>query len=153
MDAERFGAAIRRVTISGSRRVVLGIGLTHLLSLLGTRSSQARKRKKKCKKKCGPCEKCKKGKCKNTASGKEACGGKCVPACLSTPDLVAIRNPLTCGCCVPNGQSLGGNFCPAIDLCCSARCSSGVCIALDQGEACDFDAQCASEDCENGECA
>jgi hypothetical protein len=152
VDAERFGALIRRVTNSRSRRAILGIGFTHLLALLGTPSSVAKKRKKKCKKKCGPCEKRTKGKCRNTASGKEACGGKCVPACLTSPELVVVRNPLTCECCVANGQQVPSGVCLA-ELCCSGPCSSLACVGIEQGGVCAFDAQCESGSCVLGECA
>jgi hypothetical protein len=153
MDASHFDALVRLVTVSSPRRAVLRAGLTLTLVMFSARDSEAKKRKKKCTKKCGPCEKCKKGKCKNTASGKEPCGGNCVERCPSGPPLATERNPLTCDCCVSNGQSLGGNFCLTFAPCCSAKCSSGTCVALEQGEACDFDAQCESRNCDNGECA
>jgi hypothetical protein len=151
MDAERFEAQVRRIAISGSRRVILGIGLTLPLALLSVPSSKAKKRKKKCKKKCGPCEKCKQGKCKRVPPGSEACGGKCVPACLSTPELATERDPLTCDCCISNGQSL--EVCLILTPCCSEMCSSGTCVGIEQGNVCAFDAQCESGICVLGECA
>jgi hypothetical protein len=152
MDAGHFDALVRLVTVSSPRRAVLGAGLTFALAMLGAPDSEAKKRKKKCKSKCGPCEKCRQGRCKKIASGKEACGGKCLPLCSSTLELEVERNPLDCECCVANGQSFG-TVCPVLAPCCSGQCSAGTCVALEQGEPCDFDAQCESRNCDNGECA
>ncbi len=151
MDADRFDALVRGGIVAGSRRAILGVGLTSILFILTAPSSEAKARKKKCKK-CGPCEKCKKGKCRNIASGKQACGGKCVPACLTSPELIVVRNPLTCECCVANGQQVPLGVCLA-ELCCSGPCSSLACVGIEQGGVCAFDAQCESGTCTLGACA
>lgn len=153
METSRFDSLFRLVAMSASRRGAVGIGLSLTLAVLGSSESGAKKRKKQCKKKCDPCEKCRRGKCKSSSPGKEACGGECLPVCPSSPELVTERNPLTCDCCAANGQSPGGNICLISAPCCSESCSSGTCIALEQGAACDFDAQCESRDCASGECA
>ena len=153
MDADRFDARARLVTVSPSRRHILGFGLSFTVATLVAPGSEAKNRKKKCKKTCGPCKKCRKGKCRNTSSSKEACGGKCLPLCVSSPELATERNPLTCECCVSNGQSPGGNICLITVPCCSQKCDAGTCVPLEQGEACDFDAQCESGSCVLGECA
>jgi len=92
MDTNRFGHLTKTLS-AGSRR-----GLFHVLPLLLTgalgalslpdAAAKKRKAKKKCKKPCGPCATCKKGKCKPKADGTgcgpdQICsGGVClVPAC------------------------------------------------------------------------
>lgn len=152
MDADRIATLIRRFSVPDSRRGVLGIGLGSAIALLASPSSRAKKPKNRCKRTCGPCEKCRKGKCKTTFAGREACGGKCLPLCPSSPDLALVRNPLTCECCVANGDHGLLSVCLG-DLCCSSICTIESCIGIEQGDVCAFDAQCESGSCVLGECA
>src|SRR5215213_3578267 len=53
-------------------RLLGGLALGGPLALLGLREAEA-----KCKKKCGPCKRCKKGKCKPKPAGTACAGGTC----------------------------------------------------------------------------
>jgi hypothetical protein len=113
MDAPRFDSLVRSLH---TRRSVLGL-VAGITALLGVAQDEAAA--KKCKKKCGPCKRCKKGKCK-PKTGSPPCGpcsvcraGSCVALCSAAecftsgddPD-VCIRtcNPPcdTCSQCNPN---------------------------------------------------
>jgi hypothetical protein len=106
MDATRFDTLIRSLTDGSSRRAALGVGLGGVLAALGLGESEAKKkrrRKKKCKRTCGPCQRCKKGKCRPKPAG-IPCGdggeclanGSCALSC--TMDDECDRLPSGCGC-------------------------------------------------------
>jgi hypothetical protein len=179
MDAGHFDDLLRSLTIDVSRRgvfrAVTGFIACGALASTTSRETDARKNKKK---KCGPCRKKKDGKCKKKrpngtpcGAGRvcqdgscvcptEECGGACLPFC----PLFQARNPLTCSCCTPNAQSGGPllNCDPNNDDCCSENCQTlisvgSICVGRDPGQACDFDAQCASDgsvpnSCDGGVC-
>jgi hypothetical protein len=101
---------------------------------------------------CPTAETCVAGRCVCPA-GTERCGPGCVVPCPTG----APRNPVTCGCCAPNGSP----FCTPGP---TTSCCSGNCIAIDPsfpnfcggkgaGAPCQFAAQCTSNSCENGQCA
>jgi hypothetical protein len=131
MDRSSFDALARSLTGAlagtttrrGITQLLGGLALGGPLALLRRGEADA-----KCKKKCGPCKRCKKGKCKKKAAG-TACpggtcqGGACVPATASPPPPPA---PLTCA------------------EVCGANC--GMCFTLaDGGTACgDFGSDCAA---------
>jgi hypothetical protein len=76
VDAMRFDRFACTLFDTATRRAMLGLGAGGLLAALGLEGGWARKTKKKCKKKCGPCQKCKKGKCKPVAAGTSCGAGK-----------------------------------------------------------------------------
>jgi hypothetical protein len=86
MDAGRFDDLLRRLPGSGTRRGALGV-LAGLAGL-GWDRAAGKKRRKKCKKKCGLCEKCVNGKCKPKADCGTKCypNGTCAPKCQSQPN-------------------------------------------------------------------
>jgi hypothetical protein len=86
MDAAQFDALTRTLHARTQRRFV-GLGVATLAAALGLdRAHEASARK--CKKKCGPCKRCKKGKgkkgkCKPKPAGTVCAGGTCQGgACL-----------------------------------------------------------------------
>jgi hypothetical protein len=88
MDGSRFDA-LTRVLTAASRRSLLGaVGTTALSALLGL--GPIHEAHAKCKKKCGPCRRCKKGKCKKKKPDGTPCGpcsrcegGRCQALCSS----------------------------------------------------------------------
>lgn len=80
MDQNRFDALTRSLIAAASRRTILGITLGGVLGLLGPGRDAAAAKKRRCRPKCGVCQRCQKGKCHQTKSGKKRCKrGKCQP--------------------------------------------------------------------------
>jgi hypothetical protein len=101
MDAARFDAFSRSLTALGSRRSALATALAGGLGTLTIVSTEAKK-----KKKCSPCKKRKKGKCKKNKPDGTVCedgtcqGGRCVasPGCgAGGPCLVFLSSTLHLG--------------------------------------------------------
>lgn len=149
MDAVQFDAFTQQITARLSRR---SLGLLAALGLRAHPSpdeAEARKRRKK-KKPCPPCKKRKKGKCKKRlpdgtpceggfcqagvciacADGSESCGGTCVRTCFPP----RVREPATCGCCMPNTPA----FSPPVGACSanSECCGGGICCNFGDGFTC-----------------
>jgi len=91
MDAKHFGILTRLLHVR-TRRRVLGLfpafGAATLAAALGL--NRPHPAAAKCKKKCGLCKRCKKGKCKpkpagTTCTGGTCQGGTCVPATAPSP--------------------------------------------------------------------
>lgn len=104
MDDFQFDTMTRIISTLLSRRTLAGaLGL----SVLGLESADAKKKdkhKKKCKKKCGPCEKCKKGKCKPKRAGTPCGAGqqcfvdgacKACDVCLGDCDFTSLQDAVT----------------------------------------------------------
>lgn len=88
MDADRFDTLTRALTGSGSRRDALAATLGGALGVLGLAAPDdaAAARSAKCKPRCGECERCKRGDCKQTKHGKKRCNpGKCKAKAFGTP--------------------------------------------------------------------
>jgi hypothetical protein len=155
MESTSFDRLVRALSSGSSRRLLLGRfggGLVPLLSLaLADDVAAKKKRKKKHKKHKKPCSPactgakvCKHGTCV-CPSGTEACGGECLNACGEG----RARNPQTCTCC-----NLNLGHCFGDGACCSGFCivgGAGLCAGRGPGDACTFDAQCGSGNC-NGFC-
>jgi hypothetical protein len=139
MDAIYFDMFARSLMDGSSRRAALSVGLGGLLAVLGIRESGAKKRKrrKKCKKKCGPCQRCKKGKCKRKAAG-TVCGeggeclanGSCAVLCTVKEECEALGSG--CGCSPPSAEGVSHcyghvNSCDEIKQQCesTAECPQG----------------------------
>lgn len=186
MDAQRFAAVVRSLAETPARRRVLHLLAGSTLGLLAGETWPAAARKKRGKGKKGsspggrrcpqpPCAPDCKGKvcgddgcggdcgtcgggtrrdgiCDCTNGNKELCGGVCRAACPPG----RLRNPLTCGCCIANGEPSGSALCslPGGNECCSQICDpSGTNDCLGSNGTCQFDAQCASSVClSNGTC-
>ena len=148
MDADRFDSFTRALSLSTVRRgIVAGLlsgGLTPLLAELegGARRRDARserrhhevaaeKRKKKCKK-CGPCRRCKKGKCKPKPNGTPCAGGSCQKGkCKQgdeAPSCTAGVCPLPPGCTQQAIDACAAAFIeraqPSLESC-RAACEAG----------------------------
>jgi hypothetical protein len=67
-----MGTHPRRMTRRGMTRLLGGLALGGPLALVGLAEAEA-----KCKKKCGPCKRCTKGKCKPKPAGTVCAGGTC----------------------------------------------------------------------------
>jgi hypothetical protein len=138
MDAARFDALARSLTDRRSRRTAFGLTLGGVVVALTSSDLSAKKYKKKCKKKCGPCRKCKHGKCKpkpnGTPCGASTHGGATIRCCNG-----ACPDPG----CVPSGET--GDSC-AID----ADCAAIDCCAQ-QGTTCEPDSICFCFFAEAGE--
>jgi hypothetical protein len=129
MDAARFDALVRSIDLYAPRRAALGVlggGLATVLGRFGIDDIAAKKKKKKCK----PCRKKKKGKCKGKKPDGTPCGGENV---------------------CQNGQCVAPT--PACDPPCEAgeECCGNVCI---DEFACCTDAECGGDilTCENNVC-
>jgi hypothetical protein len=76
MELDRFDALTPNLTTTGSRRgitrLLAGLTLGGSLGLLRLSQAEA-----KCKKKCGPCKRCKHGTCKPKRAGTACSGGTC----------------------------------------------------------------------------
>jgi hypothetical protein len=127
MDTRTFDTATRSLSTAGARstsrrgmtRLLGGLVLGALLGLLGLQGVDA-----KCRKKCGPCQRCKKGKCKPKSAGATCAGGACQGGtCVPTP-----TPPLVC----PSGTfTVAGRCAPNCGAPCDAR--GGVCASTFDG--------------------
>lgn len=130
MDAPHFDALTRRLTIGLSRR--RSLVLFGILGLGGLDSSDVAAKNKK-KKRCPPCKKRKKGKCKGTLPDGAPCpggscqGGRCQQGCL------------------PTDQCCAADDCPLGFLCCDGFCSETLFAA---GAACTAGSRCCSNYCQ-----
>jgi hypothetical protein len=87
VEADRFDALSRVLSVAGSRRGTLTAALSGALGLLGLAhpDDAAAATSGKCKPRCGECEKCKKGDC-DKKDGKKVCTkGKCQAKTNGTP--------------------------------------------------------------------
>ena len=104
---------------------------------------------------------CTDGECVCQA-GTEECGAVCRPLCA--PNIQA-RNPNTCNCCFVNNFPCtnttpeGARAPQANATCCSNVClpvgasdTGGICSPGGTGAPCNVDANCTSNDCDNGIC-
>jgi hypothetical protein len=96
--------------------------------------------------------------CGMCTGGRTCQGGQCTcpeaecnGACVATCAVDKMRNPSTCGCCMPNDAE----DCVNDDDCCSGRCDPGpgsfdpyFCSGLPNATACEFNEQCRSGICE-----
>lgn len=117
---------------------------------------------------CGTCgtvcpanQVCLNGAC-GCPAGQELCNGICVSRCA--PNAQA-RNQNNCTCCFVNNLPCNNASNPRIPqadpTCCSNVClpvggpgsTSGICSAGGPGTPCNVDANCTTNNCENGECA
>jgi hypothetical protein len=121
MDTTYFDALTKSLGESHSRRGITrllgGLALGGPLALLGLDEAAA-----KCKKKCGPCKRCKKGKCKPKLAGTACAGGTCQGGvCAPGAGPASPPPPLPCTtaatCPAP----------PASQLCAQATCIGGRC--------------------------
>src|SRR5215213_572946 len=135
MDNSAFDTLTRALNSShaqsttrrGMTRFLGGLALGGPLALLGLNQAEA-----KCKKTCGPCKRCKHGKCKPKPTG-TACpggtcqGGTCIPA-ASPPSPPPPPPPLTC----PSGTfALVGRCAPSCGDACRAK--GGFCTQTFDG--------------------
>jgi hypothetical protein len=156
MDGQRFDHIVK---ILRSRRSMLGL-IAGIGSLLAVDPDEAAA--KKCKKKCGPCRRCKKGKCK-PKRGSPRCGacstcqgGRCVANCASADCANDICVP-PCDPPCAGGEACIGGLCfaqcePSCEAGSNQGCANGACADL--GGGCDvFDAgSCFSgPQCPNGD--
>jgi hypothetical protein len=149
MDAQRFDALIRLVSVPQPRRGLL-FALAGLLAGSDVGSASAAKRKR-CRPRCAVCERCtRKGQCKRKPDG-ETCRGK--PCCECKGGLCAQRDDDTAcndtgrclsGECNPRPTCLrAGQACSAPQECCSRECNGTACALSQPGERCRQDSDCA----------
>src|SRR5215218_6698724 len=145
MDNSSFDAATRFLTASltgrttrrGITRLLGGLALGGPLTLLGLGEAEA-----KCKKSCGPCKRCKKGKCKPKPVGTACAGGTCQGGSCVAPQSASPSAP-TCTDGIRNGSETDvdcGGTCPRCadfktcgsrDDCRGALCQGDVCRVCD----------------------
>jgi hypothetical protein len=125
MDAQRFDSLVKTLR---TRRSALGL-VASVSTLLGLVVDETAA--KKCKKKCGPCRLCKKGRCRKKIPDGTPClsGGTCLAG----------------QCCIPNCAEQPCNSSDGCGGNCSCNrgqsCVSGTC------EACPTDAECTDIPC------
>lgn len=173
MEDDTFDALLR---ILARRRSALALLSAFGVGSLLSAESAAKRRKKKCKKKkCGLCQKCKKGKCKPQPDGADCGGGAscqqgeciCPTECCSDADCPgeqvcddgqcldeacpAGEKPCQ-GECIPDAECCGK--CPAGQVCCA---NVGLCKnILNDPDFCGSctNGQCQGSDtCANGACS
>ena len=125
MDAHRFDALARVLTTAGSRRRAFTGLVSGTLSLvLGASSMEDVAAKKK----CPPCKKRKKGKCKKKLPDGTACaGGSCQRGVcqLAAPPVDSCPGQKRCGgACIPTSECCTNDQCPAGSLCCTEGCTT-----------------------------
>jgi hypothetical protein len=123
VDADRFDALLRRWTGIRSRRAmaraVAGLVLGGAAVMFRGEDASA--------KRCGPCRKKKKGRCKGSKPNGSPCGGVCQEcrngACLAKPDGTGCGTCQECqdGACVTSPDNAGCDG--------GGRCFGGTCIA------------------------
>ncbi|MGH2618313.1 MAG: hypothetical protein ACRDJC_24040 [Thermomicrobiales bacterium] len=134
MDGSRFDAWTRRQV-----GLVAGGLAGSFLGLVGLESAEAKKRnkkkkKKRCKKLTQACTQGKKKRCCNN----RRCGR---PLASTGKDR----------CCRAGGESCSPE---TAGECCTGFClGAGECFCKSGGTTCNRDAQCCSNDCDNGNCA
>jgi hypothetical protein len=133
MDSDHFDALAR--SLYDRRRVVTraaGFGAATLAAAFGL--GHPHEASATCKKKCGPCKRCKKGKCKPKPVGTACAGGTC-----QSGRCIASTQPCTPNCA---GKICGDNGCGGSCGTCGigGGCTGGGCI-------------CADRTCSGGTCA
>jgi hypothetical protein len=140
MDADRFDALSRMVSTAGSRRRAVATALGGALILL----SLAHPDDAAVKKRCPPCKKRKKGKCKKKPDGSNCPGGICRRGVCQPGDLCPGQR-LCDGECIPATQCCTKADCPAGSLCCNGVCSGSK---LEAGQNCFLSEDCCSNYCQ-----
>jgi hypothetical protein len=135
MDADRFDALSRSLTRARSRRTALASLLGGALGLVALREVDAKK------KRCPPCKKRKKGKCKKKKPDGTACpGGTCQGGrCLLTRCTPSCRGKV-CG-----DDGCGGSC----GSCGAVPCTNGACNCAGQPDLrdCGRGQQCSGDVC------
>jgi hypothetical protein len=128
MNADRFDAVIRSLMDARSRRTLLGTALAAVLGTLELGRTEA-------KKKCPPCKKRKKGKCKKKKPDGTPCpggtcqGGRCVAPTCSDGKKNGSETDIDCGGSCPRcgaGQKCNSRNDCTTGLCTGATCSQCV---------------------------
>jgi hypothetical protein len=148
MDAGMFDDVSRSLSVSPTRRgiarILAGITLAAPLgALLDPEEVVAKKRKKKCKKKCDACSRCKKGKCRSRCTAAETClaNGSCGTTCDN--DGQCAMGTCSCEaedggdpvCRIPASNCTAQPPCESTSDCapgnvCSFLCNPGRCFPL-----------------------
>jgi hypothetical protein len=144
-----------RTTRRGITQFVAGLALGGPLALLGLTRAEA-----KCKKSCGPCKRCKQGKCKTKPAGTACTGGTCQKGACVASAPSSVPSASAAGClaqcegrvCGPDG--CGGQCGPA---CRTGCCQNGTCVAGNAEAACGLTGEacqvCGTDSsCPFGEC-
>lgn len=155
MDTRTFDTVTRSLIPAGSSstsrrgmiRLLGGLALGAPLGLLGLQSVDA-----KCRKKCGPCKRCKRGTCKPKPAGTACAGGTCqggicVPA--ATPPLVCPSGTFAVAeRCAPNCgapcEARGGVCAVTIEGFTTCVPDIAACTAIPQ--ACSAHAECGAQE-------
>jgi hypothetical protein len=146
VDAQRFDRLIRTLR---TRRSMLGL-VAGIGAMLGVGADEATARK--CKKPCGPCKSCKKGRCRPRADD-TPCGqgGRCLKGrCKSAPLCGAVNarcSDQTCRRGNNGADCLTDNDCIS-GQCVGYRCQGYVdCTGAPFGTICHTDGGCAFDTC------
>ncbi len=153
MIPAQFDALSRLTQTVRSRRAVLAPAVAALFALLGDEPAAGKKRNG-CKKPCGPCRRCKRGKCRprpdgaSCGSGKACAGGTCrerQPACndgLHNGD----ETDVDCGGSCPT-KCANGEGCSAHGDCQSGNCVGSLCRECLDGGQCAIGEACVGFAC------
>jgi hypothetical protein len=133
MDSDRFDSLARSLLAGLNRRTLLGAAFAGVLGIIRDGTIEAKNKKKK----CPPCKKRKKGKCKGKKPDGMACrggscqNGRCVSGCPN--------GATSCGGVCANLQSdeancgSCGTSCAANEVCQTGRCfPRGICPSFTQ---------------------
>ncbi len=144
MDGNRFDALAKTLIAATNRRQTLGALLGGALAARGLAAPDdaAAARSRRCKRKPGECEVCKKGKCKNKNGKKKCKAGKITPkangtACTNPRGNATCQNG-TCTC--PRGLTACSGVCTDVQ---ADEANCGTCGTVCRGD----------QPCQNGTCA
>jgi hypothetical protein len=120
MEDTRFDTMAKVLGALTTRRLTVGALLGGVLGFPAVADGATKRSSRRCKPECGECQKCKKGKCHRTRSGKKRCSkGKCKPkddgidcgtcrecqggTCVNKPELTPCVGGPNPDCAIPNG--------------------------------------------------
>ena len=168
MDQDRFDTLARSLSNAAPRRVILGFTLGGVLGLSGLGRDAAAVKKRRCRPKCGVCERCQKGKCRTTKHGAKRCRkGRCQPRADGTdcggPCLACLGGVCTaktadaCGAgseCLANGSC--ARTCTVDAECgpgcvCSSNSLDGQRHCISTPYTCDLGSCTTAADCDRGQ--
>ena len=156
MDAGRFGTLLRSLSSRPSRRGALAGLIGGVADLLVLRHSSEAAGRRRCRRPCGDCKRCRRGRCHKTNHGKRCQRGECKPK----PNGTACANYGSCqgGTCIPH-ICAGQNACQAGFTVsgCHRNGASTTCVCLvtaDGAPFCGaggFTSDCSTTPCPAGE--
>lgn len=138
MDADRFDTLTRSFLRAGTRRWVIATALS--AGFLATVDTARAGKRKRCKRSCGECGRCRKGKCRPKPNGAVCSIGNCKKGkCSTCFNGVKDGNETDRDCGGKCPRCAIGRSCATRDDCASARCAGGTCAQCAENSQCGSD--------------